>query len=286
MNNLDELLNIMEKLRDPDSGCPWDLQQSNTTILPHTLEEVYELAEAINANDYASIKDELGDLLFQIVFYAQMASEAGHFNFSDVVSNINEKLVRRHPHVFDDKQIKSADEQSVSWESIKQHEREQSGKGHHGLLDSVSNALPALVCAAKLQKKAATVGFDWGRPEPVLDKIEEEIAEIREVLAQGADKARLEDEIGDVLFACANLARHFNIEPEIALMSSNRKFRKRFAYIESQLTLQGDTLEQASLEQMEVLWNEAKRVRGEGRGVRQSPTSKSVTVRSSLSHYI
>jgi ATP diphosphatase len=263
MNNLDELLNIMEKLRDPDSGCPWDLQQSNATILPHTLEEVYELAEAISANDYSSIKDELGDLLFQIIFYAQMASEAGHFNFSDVVTNINEKLVRRHPHVFDDKKIKSADEQSVSWESIKQQEREQSGKGYHGLLDSISNALPALVCAAKLQKKAATVGFDWGRPEPVLDKIAEEIAEIREVLAEGADKARLEDEIGDVLFACANLARHFNIEPEIALMSSNRKFRKRFAYIESQLTLQGSSLEQASLEQMEVLWNEAKRVRGE-----------------------
>jgi len=264
MNNLDELLNIMEKLRDPDSGCPWDLQQSNATILPHTLEEVYELVEAISANDYSSIKDELGDLLFQIIFYAQMASEAGHFNFSDVVTNINEKLVRRHPHVFDNKSIQTADQQSASWESIKKHERQLSGKGKdEGLLDSISNALPALICAAKLQKKAATVGFDWGQPEPVLDKIEEEIAEIREVLTEGQDRERLQDEIGDVLFACANLARHFNIEPEIALMSSNRKFRKRFAYIESQLTLQGSSLDQASLEQMEVLWNEAKIVRGE-----------------------
>ena len=259
MNEVDELLNTMDALRDPHTGCPWDRQQTNETILPHTIEEVYELAGAIAAADVDMVRDELGDLLFQVVFYSRIASEAGHFNFADVAAGINSKLLRRHPHVFGNEKIETAEQQNLSWEKIKARERELSGRMDTGLLDSVSSALPALISAIKLQKKAATVGFDWGKPWPVLDKIEEEIGEIREALDNGADKARLQDEIGDVLFACANLARHLRIDAETALMSTNTKFRKRFAYIESELARQGRTTEQASLEEMETLWQKAKK---------------------------
>ncbi|MEX2488992.1 MAG: nucleoside triphosphate pyrophosphohydrolase [Pseudomonadales bacterium] len=263
MNDVDELLKIMDRLRDPQSGCPWDLQQTNTTILPYTLEEIYELAEAISDNDNAAIKDELGDLLFQIMFYSRMASEAGHFSFGDVVRNISEKLVRRHPHVFGESNIHTADEQSISWEQIKQRERESAGQTDTGLLDNISSAMPALICAMKLQKKAASVGFDWGQPEPVMDKIREELDEIREVMDEGAEQTRLREEVGDLLFACANLARHLKVDPEYALMGANRKFRQRFGHIESQLTRQGRSLEEADLDEMEALWQEAKLVRSE-----------------------
>jgi MazG family protein len=248
----------MDTLRDPIHGCPWDKEQTRETILPYTIEEVYELAEAIGQGDPSAIRDELGDLLFQIVFYARMASEAGQFDFADVADSINTKLRRRHPHVFGNAQIHTADQQSQSWEQIKADERAQAGHVDGGLLDTVSSAMPALMCANKLQKKAATVGFDWGDPIPVLDKIEEEIGELRAALAQGADPARLQDETGDILFACVNLARHVKVDPETALMSTNRKFRKRFAYIESALAKQGRTTEQASLEEMEALWQQAK----------------------------
>lgn len=258
MKQVDELLKTMDTLRDPIHGCPWDREQTRETILPYTIEEVYELAEAIGQGDPVAIRDELGDLLFQIVFYSRMASEAGQFAFADVAESINTKLQRRHPHVFGDEQIDTADQQSQSWEKIKARERAQSGRADSGLLDSVSTAMPALLCATKLQKKAATVGFDWGDPIPVLDKIEEEIGELRAALAQGADPLRLQDETGDILFACVNLARHVKVDPETALMSTNRKFRKRFAYIESELAKQGRTTEQASLEEMEALWQQAK----------------------------
>lgn len=258
MKQVDELLKTMDTLRDSIHGCPWDREQTRETILPYTIEEVYELAEAIGQGDPAAIRDELGDLLFQIVFYSRMASEAGQFDFAAVAESINAKLQRRHPHVFGDERIDTADQQSQSWEKIKAGERAQSGRAVGGLLDSVSTAMPALMCASKLQKKAATVGFDWGDPIPVLDKIEEEIGELRAALAQGADPARLQDETGDILFACVNLARHVKVDPETALMSTNRKFRKRFAYIESALAKQGRTTEQASLEEMEVLWQQAK----------------------------
>lgn len=263
MNDVDELLKIMDRLRDPQSGCPWDLQQTNASILPHTIEEVYELAEAINATDSVATRDELGDLLFQIMFYSRLANEAGQFDFSEVVKNISDKLVRRHPHVFGDTIISSAAEQTLSWEQIKQQEREAAGQGNTALLDSVSNVMPALMCAAKLQTKAATVGFDWDQPQPVVDKIREELDELYEVMEADEGEARCREEVGDLLFACANLARHLKVDPETALMGANRKFRQRFGYIESQLAGQGRRLEDADLEEMEALWQEAKSVRGE-----------------------
>lgn len=260
MKEVDELLKTMDALRDPVSGCPWDREQTNATILPYTIEEVYELAEAIGNDAADAIRDELGDLLFQVVFYSRMASEAGQFTFAEVVNSINNKLRRRHPHVFGDEKVDSSAQQTLSWEKIKTRERELAGQTHTGLLDSVGTAMPALICASKLQKKASTVGFDWVELAPVLDKIEEEIAEIREVLQQGADQAKLQDEAGDLLFACANLARHMQVDAETALMSTNRKFRKRFAYIESELARHNRTTEQASLDEMEQLWQQAKRI--------------------------
>jgi len=258
MKELDDLLQTMVALRDPDTGCPWDRQQNNSTILPYTIEEVYELAEAIAKADSSSIRDELGDLLFQIVFYAQMAKEDGQFSFADVANSINQKLKRRHPHVFGNDKLETSAQQSLSWETIKAQERAQSGKTDTGLLDSVSAAMPALICATKLQKKAATVGFDWKDLAPVIDKINEELGEIREAIDSGADRNKLQDEVGDVLFACANLARHLHVDAETALMSTNDKFRKRFAYIESELARQGRTTAQTTLEEMEQLWQLAK----------------------------
>ena len=263
MKELDELLKIMSTLRDPVHGCPWDRQQNHSSILPFTIEEVYELAEAIQQNDMDSMRDELGDLLFQIVFYCQMSGEEGGFVFKDIVNNISEKLIRRHPHVFGDETISNADEQSLSWERIKTLERTQASNGKTGgLLDSISIAMPALIHTLKLQNKAATVGFDWDRADQVLNKLEEEIREIREELTADINHERMADEVGDLLFACVNFARHVGVDPETALMLSNRKFRRRFAYIESQLAEKGHSLDEASLEAMEKLWVEAKK--GEG----------------------
>ena len=262
MKQIDELLKIMATLRDPDNGCPWDREQNNSSILPFTIEEVYELAEAIQDDNKDAIRDELGDLLFQIVFYCQISSEGGGFVFSDIVENIIKKLTRRHPHVFGDEKIDSANEQSLSWERIKTQERTQILKGSSGLLDAISPALPALIHSLKLQKKAATVGFDWDNPGPVLDKIEEELGEIRQELKADINRDTLADEIGDVLFACVNFARHMGVDPETALIRANRKFLIRFSYIESQLQAQGKSLEEASLKEMEALWEEAKNLKG------------------------
>ena len=264
MKAVDRLLEIMASLRDPESGCPWDREQTHATILPYTVEEVYELAEAIQSGDTAALREELGDLLFQIIFYCQMSSESDDFDFADIVKNLNEKMVRRHPHVFSGEQIATAAEQSHSWERIKEEERKAAGNKPEHLLDGISSTLPALIHAMKLQKKAATVGFDWDNPDPVLDKIEEELSEIREEINDDMDKDKLQEEIGDMLFAVVNFSRHYGIDAETALIHANRKFKHRFNYIESRLKEQGRTLDDADLDEMETLWEEAKNERGEG----------------------
>lgn len=257
---MQRLLSVMARLRDPDTGCPWDLQQSFASIVPHTLEEAYELADAIERGDSADLKDELGDLLFQVVFYARLAEEEGLFYFGDVAETIAAKLVRRHPHVFGDASYQGQAELSAAWERIKAEERQARGKPDaEGVLAGIPLALPALSRAVKLQKKAAGVGFDWGDLGPVLDKIHEELEEVSVELRGGAVPERLADEIGDVLFACTNLARHLGIDPEAALRGTNAKFERRFRRIETWLAEAGRTPEQATLAEMDALWERAKR---------------------------
>lgn len=250
------LLDIMARLRDPQSGCPWDLEQDFTTIAPHTIEEAYEVVEAIESGDLASLRDELGDLLFQVVFYAQMAKERGAFDFAAVADAIADKMVRRHPHVFGDADIDTAAAQSQAWEA--QKERERQARGQDSVLAGVSTALPALTRALKLQKRAARVGFDWADALPALDKIVEEATEIKEEILGGALQDRLEDELGDLLFACVNVARKLNIDPEAALRRGNRKFERRFHQIEDALAKAGRRPAEATLAEMDVLWEAAK----------------------------
>ena len=255
-----ELLAIMRRLRDPNGGCPWDLEQNFATIAPYTIEEAYEVAAAIEhgqeTGDYSGLKDELGDLLLQVVFHAQMASESGQFAFSDVVRAIVAKMVRRHPHVFAAGDAKTAEGVSRNWEAIKRQER--GDKPEAGLLDDVPNALPALMRAVKLQNRAAQVGFDWPSAITVTDKIAEEARELAEAEAAMAPDKVLE-EFGDLLFAVTNLARHLKIDPETALRAANRKFIRRFGFIERSLKARGRSPENASLEEMEALWQEAKK---------------------------
>lgn len=254
------LLDIMRRLRDPDNGCPWDRRQDFRSIVPHTLEEAYELAEAIENNDRDSIRDELGDLLFQVVFYAQLGSEAGWFDFEAVAATIGAKLERRHPHVFADTQADTEAEVSSQWERIKAAERRESAAvSEPGALHGVAVSLPALTRARKLQKRAAHVGFDWPDAAPVIAKVEEELEEFRCELATTDNHDRMEEEFGDFLFACVNLARHAGIDPETALRRANRKFESRFAYIEAQLAEAGRCTRDSSLEEMDELWEEAKR---------------------------
>ena len=253
MSDMTRLLEIMAALRDPEGGCPWDREQSFATIVPHTLEEAYEVAETIEQGDFAELKGELGDLLFQVVFYAQLEREQGLFRFDDVVRGIEEKLVRRHPHVFGDEQVADAAAQTEAWERHKAAEREAKAARETrpaSVLDGVSTALPALTRAPKRQKRAARVGFDWPAAVDVLDKIEEEIGELREELRAG-DMGRARDEVGDLLFAVTNLARHVGIDPESALRHTNAKFERRFRRIEEWLAADGRTPEQASLEEMD-----------------------------------
>jgi MazG family protein len=258
---IDRLLAIMARLRNPHGGCPWDREQTFTTIAPHTIEEAYEVVEAIEAGDKTALKDELGDLLFQVVFYAQMASEEGTFDFTDVVDAICAKMERRHPHVFGDMVVRDAQAQTAQWEAQKAAERRDKSNGRApSALDGVSAALPALTRALKLQARAGRVGFDWPEPAQVLDKIAEEIGEVRVELAAGMDKDRLEDEMGDLLFACVNLARKLKIDPEGALRRGNRKFDRRFRHIEQALAEQGRSPGEATLEEMEALWVAAKRL--------------------------
>lgn len=247
------LIEIMARLRAPDGGCPWDLEQTFRTIAPYTIEEAYEVADAIEQNDIAALKDELGDLLFQAVFHARMAEEAGHFDFADVAQGIADKMVRRHPHVFGDADMRDADEQIDAWE--KQKAEERAAKGRRSVLDDVPVGLPGLARAVKLQKRAARVGFDWTDAKDVLSKITEETGELAEAI-ETKDADKIEDEFGDLLFVLANLSRHLKVDPEAALRRTNEKFIRRFRYIEDKL---GDRIHDASLDEMEALWAEAKR---------------------------
>jgi ATP diphosphatase len=260
---IERLLEIMAALRTPSTGCPWDLEQSFETIVPYTLEEAYEVADAVQRGDLEDLKDELGDLLLQVVFHARMAEERGAFAFPDVVEAITSKLIRRHPHVFGKARNLPPAEVKRLWEEIKRAEkaerqaRSTSENGNTGLLADVPLALPALSRAEKLTRKAATVGFDWPDWNQVVDKIDEELEEIREAAAEGS-RARIEDEVGDLLFAAANLARHFGIDAEGALRGANAKFERRFGSIETALAEEGRSPERSNLEEMERLWNEAK----------------------------
>jgi ATP diphosphatase len=257
---LARLLAVMAWLRDREHGCPWDIDQTFKTIAPYTIEEAYEVADAIDRHDMPALKEELGDLLLQVVYHSQMASEAKAFDFDDVAAAIAEKMIDRHPHVFGDLKIADADAQTVSWEARKAAERAQKGGSEPaGALDGVALALPALLRAEKLQKRAARVGFDWKQTAHVIDKIEEELTELRaELLAGKTDPARILDELGDVLFAVANLARHCKVDPEAALRSTNDKFERRFRHVEKRLAAQGRKPAEATLEEMEALWQEAK----------------------------
>ena len=256
-----ELLAIMRRLRDPKTGCPWDLEQSFGTIAAYTIEEAYEVASAIEAGDIPGLKDELGDLLLQVVFHAQMADEQGLFAFPDVVRAISDKMIRRHPHVFAAKASEDAAKTpgavTEAWEDIKRRERAGKPSQPEGLLDDVPRALPALMRAIKLQNRAAEVGFDWPNAGFVTDKIAEETRELAEAAAS-ADPAKIAEEFGDLLFAMANLARHLKLDPEDALRVANAKFVRRFKAIEAGLEDSGRTLEGASLDEMEALWQEAK----------------------------
>jgi ATP diphosphatase len=257
--SVDRLIEIMARLRDPKRGCPWDVEQTFATIAPHTIEEAYEVADAIQHGDMAALKDELGDLLLQVVFHAQMAREAGHFDIADVAQAICDKLVRRHPHVFGDAKIDDAQTQTRAWEDQKAEERAaKAASGGHSALDGVIVGLPALTRALKLQKRAARVGFDWDEPRQVLDKFDEEIAELRAEIAAGAAPDRLEDEIGDLLFNCVNLARKLGLDPESTLRRGNAKFERRFRRMEVLLAERGQTPQHSTLAEMEDLWQQAK----------------------------
>jgi MazG family protein len=258
---IEELLALMAALRTPLTGCPWDLQQDFKTIAPYTIEEAYEVADAIERGDMGELKAELGDLLFQTVFHARMAEEQGDFNFEDVARAITGKMKDRHPHVFGGAAARDADEQTRQWEAQKAEER--AAKGQTGLLDDVPAGLPGLTRAVKLQKRAARIGFDWKNPRDVLDKITEETEELVEAVESGNDD-KVEDEFGDLLFVIANLSRHLNVDPEAALRRANEKFSRRFRHIEKRLSGSG-RLGKASLEEMEELWVEAKGFERRGR---------------------
>jgi len=258
---IQRLVEIMAQLRDPDNGCPWDREQTLETIVPYTIEEVYEVADSIAKGDMGELCSELGDLLFQVVFYARIASEQEHFDLDDVVHGICEKMVRRHPHVFADDQVANAEEQSIVWEQLKARERQSraiGGAARH--LQGIAHALPALLRASKLQKRAAKVGFDWSESEDVLAKVREELDELEvELRRPHRDEARMADEMGDLLFSCVNLSRHLGLDAESLLRAANGKFETRFNAMESVLLDQGTTLQASDLSVMDGAWDEVKR---------------------------
>jgi len=250
------LIEIMARLRDPQTGCAWDRAQSFATIAPYTIEEAYEVADAIERDHLPDLKDELGDLLLQVVFHARMAEEIGAFDFADVANAISDKMIRRHPHVFGDASFASIAEQSAAWETIKAEERAAKSE-EAGVLGDVPAGLPALLRAVKLTKRAGRVGFDWPTPSAVLEKLHEEVAEL-EVEIEAGDKAAARDELGDLLFVCANLARKLDLDPEDALRAANAKFTRRFGFIERALAKDGRSPEESDLAEMEDLWQQAK----------------------------
>ena len=252
---MQQLIEIMQRLRDPEKGCPWDVEQDFSTIAPFTIEEAYEVADAIARGDMADLRDELGDLLFQVVFHAQMAAEQGCFAFADVHRAVCEKMIRRHPHVFDDVEINDATQQTKVWENYKAEERK--ARGEHSLMDGIPAGMAELQRSVKIQKRAAKVGFDWGSPGPVIQKFEEELAEIRQAM-DAADRDSVEDELGDLLFVATNLARQLKIDPGTALRRANAKFERRFRAME--ITAGGhDALDAMSLDEMESLWQTVKK---------------------------
>ena len=259
--DLPRLLDIMARLRDPEHGCPWDLEQSFATIAPYTIEEAYEVAEAAERGEPEALKDELGDLLLQVVFHARMAEEARQFAFNDVARAIADKMIRRHPHVFADAEVDGSAAQTIAWEAQKAEERRAKATAAgrpESALDGVGLGFPALTRAEKLQKRAARVGFDWPSTPPIFDKIEEEIAELRAEIDGGGKPERITDELGDLLFAVVNLARRLTVDPEQALRHANRKFERRFRAIEERLAVAGKPIAEATLDEMEAEWRRAK----------------------------
>lgn len=259
-SEFNRLCEIMAKLRDPKDGCPWDLEQDFASIAPYTIEEAYEVADAIDRADYSDLKDELGDLLLQVVFHSQMADEAGYFTVEDVARAINDKMIRRHPHVFGEEKERDADTQVQAWEEIKEAERRARGSetgSASSALDGVAKALPALMRAEKLQKRAARTGFDWTEPRDILDKLDEETREVTDAIDSG-DMADIEDEIGDLLFVAANLARRFKLDPEIALRKANAKFERRFRAMELLAASRSQTFAALSPDEQEALWRDVK----------------------------
>lgn len=266
-HDISELLSIMARLRDRENGCPWDIQQDFASIAPYTIEEAYEVADAIDRNHLPDLKDELGDLLLQVVFHAQMAQEQGAFGFDDVVAAICDKMTRRHPHVFAGASVEDAEAQTLEWEAQKRREREAGGDADTSALAGISRGMPEWQRAVKLQSRAARVGFDWPGTGPVIAKLHEEIEEVRVEFARGAvqdNQQRLQDEIGDVLFVCANLARHARVDVGAALRHANLKFERRFRMMETLAADDGTALPALTLEQQEAYWNRSKRIeRGE-----------------------
>lgn len=257
VTSLQRLLTIMKKLRDPQTGCPWDRTQTFASIAPYTLEETYEVLDAIQRQDYEDLRDELGDLLFQVVFYAQMGQEQGLFDFQDICHAISDKLERRHPHIFGDASAADTAAVAARWEKIKTQERAE--KALHSALDDIPQALPALMKAHKIQKRCAAVGFDWNTLGPVVDKVYEEIDEVMHEARQAVvDEKKLEEELGDLLFATVNLTRHLGHKAENALQAANRKFERRFRQVEAIIGQQGMSMNDATLEQMEAAWQQVK----------------------------
>ncbi|MFN7054104.1 nucleoside triphosphate pyrophosphohydrolase [Hyphomonas sp.] len=256
---LTTLINIMARLRDPDGGCPWDLQQTFATIYPYTIEEAYEVADAIERGDMGDLRDELGDLLFQVIFHSRMAEEAGAFELADVIAAINDKMIRRHPHVFEAADGRDADGQTVAWEEMKAAERAAKGKAAKAgsALDGVALSLPALLRAEKLQKRAARTGFDWTETPPIFDKLTEEVEEVKAAMASG-DAEAIEDEVGDLLFVAANLARRLSVDPEQALRRANAKFERRFRAMEAAAAAEGVDFSSLSLDEQEAYWQRVK----------------------------